>query len=502
MGDPSITRRRLLVAGAGALAGAAVAPHAALALGGEGRRPRLAEVELGPLGPRGISLPLAGDVQLVGLQWRSPASARPQARVRLADGRWGPWAAAGAAGHGPDGGAAAAEELRGEPLWTGGARQLELRSAETLRGARLHLVAAGPAGIADGAQTAALALAEPQLQAGAGQPPIIAREAWAQGICPPRVAPEYGQVLLGFVHHTENPNGYSAAQVPAMLRAIYAFHRYVNGWDDIGYNFVVDHYGRIFEARAGGIDEAVTGAQAGGYNLVSTGVAVLGSFMGVRPPAPARNALQRLLAWKLSLHGTPAAGRVAVRVDPAGASYSKYPADARVTLPRVAGHRDADSTDCPGDALYAELPAIRTSVHHLAGQPVSATLALQPSAPAAPAPAPAPGAPQAPPPQAAPPQLLASVAVGGAPLAGAPLVLQARAVARRGESVSEMALAEGVSDAQGRWAVPASFAEGARAAQWVRVLCPAGGGHGAAVSPAVKVAPLPALRPPANGPSS
>ena len=84
---------------------------------------------------------------------------------------------------------------------------------------------------------------------------------------------------MAFVHHTENPNGYAANEVPAMLRAIYAFHRYVNGWNDIGYNFVVDLYGRIFEARAGGIDEPVVGAQAGGYNLASTGIAVLGSFM-------------------------------------------------------------------------------------------------------------------------------------------------------------------------------------------------------------------------------
>ena len=72
---------------------------------------------------------------------------------------------------------------------------------------------------------------------------------------------------MAFVHHTENPNGYSPGEVPAMLRAIYAFHRYVNGWNDIGYNFVIDAFGRIFEARAGGIDEPVVGAHAGGYNL-------------------------------------------------------------------------------------------------------------------------------------------------------------------------------------------------------------------------------------------
>ena len=72
-------------------------------------------------------------------------------------------------------------------------------------------------------------------------------------MAPPRVTPGYGDVRLAFVHHTENPNGYSAGEVPAMLRAIWAFHRFTNGWNDIGYNFVVDLYGRIWEARAGGV---------------------------------------------------------------------------------------------------------------------------------------------------------------------------------------------------------------------------------------------------------
>src|SRR4029077_6678725 len=163
---------------------------------------------------------------------------------------------------------------------------------------------------------------------------------------------------LAFVHHTDSPNGYTRGEVPAMLRAIYAFHTYVNGWDDIGYNFAIDAFGRIFEARAGGIDEPVVGAHAGGYNMVSSGVAVLGTFASVPISPAARSALEELLAWKLSLHGLPSQGQVVVKVNPAGASYSKYPANSRVSLPRIAGHRDADTTDCPGNALYGELPAI------------------------------------------------------------------------------------------------------------------------------------------------
>jgi hypothetical protein len=367
----------------------------------------------------------------------------------------------------------------------GGARLAELRSPAPLAGARLQLVlGAEPGG--EAAHAAALPLARPVLAAGPGQPPIIARTAWAKGIPPPRVAPIYGSVDLAFVHHTENPNGYSSPQVPAMLRAIFLFHREFNGWNDIGYNFLVDRFGRIWEARAGGIDEPVVGAQAGGYNLVSSGVAVLGSYSGTLISSAARGALQRLLAWKLALHGTPPSGRVTVRVNPAGASYSKYPANARVSLLRVSGHRDADSTDCPGDALYGQLPAIRASVLRLAGDPVKATLALV--AAAAPL---------------QPPQLAVTLAtLGGAPLAGASVQLQTRTVARRGLEVTDTPVAEGVTDATGAWVSPASFAVGAARPVWVRALYAGGPDGGAAVSAALQVGPVaPATPPPGPAPT-
>ena len=243
------------------------------------------------------------------------------------------------------------------------------------------------------ARGGALEFATPILPTGGGQPPIVAREAWARGRCTPRVTPEYGSVQLAFVHHTENPNGYAPSEVPAMLRAIFLFHRDTNGWNDIGYNFVIDRFGRVWEARAGGIDEPVTGAQAGGYNYCSTGIAVLGEYGGVPISPAARAALVRLLAWKLALHGTPVAGRVVVRVNPAGAVYSRFPANARVSLPRVAGHRDADSTECPGNAFYGELPDVRLSAARTQGTPAQLTLAQQAVTPTTPVATPAPGPP-------------------------------------------------------------------------------------------------------------
>jgi hypothetical protein len=290
---------------------------------------------------------------------------------------------------------------------------------------------------------------------------------------------------MAFVRHTENPNGYAAGAVPAMLRAIYIFHRYVNGWNDIGYNFVVDLYGRIFEARAGGIDEPVVGAQAGGYNLFSTGIAVLGTFSSVPISKAARDALEKLLAWKLSLHAVPARGHVTVKVNPAGASYSRFPANAHVSLPRIAGHRDGDATECPGNVLYGELPAIRTGVHRLAPNPTRATMALTTPA-VVPETQPTPE-PSAPAPESTPTiqtQVLSGVVelLDSTPIGGAPVLIQARTVTHKGEVVSERTLGETTTNSAGQWELDATSLSPPGDGIWVRALCPGGPGFGAAVS--------------------
>ena len=293
-----------------------------------------------------------------------------------------------------------------------------------------------------------------------------------------------------------------------MLRAIYAFHRFVNGWDDIGYNFAVDLYGRIFEARAGGIDEPVVGAQAGGYNFSSTGVAVLGSFSSVAVSPAALAALQRLLAWKLSLHGVPAMGRVLVKVNPAGAAYSRFPANAIVSLPRIAGHRDGDATECPGDRLYRELPAARRRVRALAGRPVRLTLTLVAQPPPRPPrrcqsrPARAPPRPQGsvqPPAPQAPAGTLAFL--DGTPIAGATVLVQMRTLSAKGEVVVEQTVAQAVTGARGEWSAAGAYTPAAEGPIALRALCPAvPGGSGASVSEPLRVAPAVPVSP-APGPA-
>jgi len=365
-----LTRRQVLGGAALGGAGALLAPTAARA---RARSSPIISRWVGELSDRPTTLDMGDEFVLAGVQWSTPADARIELRTPVAGGRMGPWAVVSGRGHDPD--HATGAQLTGEPAWTGSATRLQLRSIGRVRGVTVHAVRAPAAapGVSALARAAAQ-LVTPSLPAGPGQPPILARSSWAPPSARPAAGPFYGAVSLAFVHHTDNPNGYGPDEVPALILAIYQFHRYVRGWFDIGYNFVIDLFGRIWEAREGGVDEPVEGAQAGGYNAVSTGVAVLGTFASVLPSPPALRALQRLLAWKLSLHGIPTRGHVQVRVDPAGASFTPFAPGQLVSLPRIAGHRDGCTTDCPGDALYQRLPEVRAAAHGLAGVPAQLTL--------------------------------------------------------------------------------------------------------------------------------
>jgi hypothetical protein len=168
-----------------------------------------------------------------------------------------------------------------------------------------------------------------------------------------------------------------------------------------------------------------------------------------------------------------------------------------VPLPRIAGHRDGDSTDCPGNGLYGELPGIRGGVRRLAPRPVRATLALGPPAPAAVPPAPTtPGAPAAG--QAR--TLTGTVSLlDGTPLAGARVVVQSRAVSRRGEAVSERTLGEAQTDAAGRWALSAVLAPGGRGSS-LRALFAGSSGLGAALSEPLELSGPLELSPPPSAP--
>lgn len=157
----------------------------------------------------------------------------------------------------------------------------------------------------------------------------------------------YGTVKAGFIHHTVNANNYSAAQVPALMRGIYAYHTQSRGWSDIGYNFLVDRFGRIWEGRYGGVDRAVVGAHTLGFNEYAFAMSAIGNFDITQPPQAVLDAYASLFAWKLSLNDIRAdATRLYVK--------NRY-------LPAINGHRDVGSTACPGKYLYAKLGTIRAA---------------------------------------------------------------------------------------------------------------------------------------------
>jgi hypothetical protein len=156
----------------------------------------------------------------------------------------------------------------------------------------------------------------------------------------------YYEVHAGFVHHTVNANDYTRDEVPGILRSIYAYHTQSKGWSDIGYNFLVDRFGRIWEGRYGGVALPVVGAHTLGYNDYSFAMSAIGNYEIAKPSAVMLDAYARLFAWKLSLHGVD----VSSTKQWVGSRYFQA----------INGHRDAGQTLCPGKYLYAKLPYIRT----------------------------------------------------------------------------------------------------------------------------------------------
>ena len=163
------------------------------------------------------------------------------------------------------------------------------------------------------------------------------------------------------VHHTVTPNGYSASDVPALLRGIQQHHMGVRGWYDIGYNFVVDRFGRIWQARQAELLEPVVGGHTLGLNAESVGVAVLGTFTSATPDPAVRDAIGRLLGWKLSLHGVDPMGHTLVRSS--GGDYAE-PGD-MVDVRNISGHRDHQQTSCPGNGIDNHLDEIRATAAEL-----------------------------------------------------------------------------------------------------------------------------------------
>ena len=289
-------------------------------------------------------LPLRGTAvahfNLLGLHWLGPGAVR--FRTRSAGARWSPWRTGDSSDGGPTG-----RWHFSEPYWTGASDRLQWRVSGRVARLRAYYV---------WSPYASVPLRHVDT---AGSPPIVTRRAWDASEEIRRGPPRYADAIhFAVVHHTAGTNDYTPAQSAAIVKGIEIYHVAGNGWNDIGYNFLVDRYGQVFEGRYGGVTKNVVGAHAGGFNTGSVGVAVIGNY-GKRPiSAAAQAALVRLLGWRLDLAHVDPLSSVTWRSGGNG----EFPAGTPVTLRAIAGHRDTGYTDCPGDALYAQLPAVAERV--------------------------------------------------------------------------------------------------------------------------------------------
>lgn len=299
---------------------------------------------------------------LIGLTWLPDPDVRAVAYVRTrTGGRWSAWTELRQQGdHRPQGPESRWDGVRDgtAPLWVGACDgfQISMRTAggPLPRDARVELV--DPAVSPDAGRVhRAAARVKERRQA------VVTRADWGADESLRRGGPTYtGPVKVGFVHHTATSNDYGPEQAAEMVRGIYAYHVKGNGWSDIGYNLLVDRYGRVYEGRAGGVDLPVLGAHTGGFNEESFGVALLGDFSTMAPTERSLEALAGVLARKLrDAYRDPRARAV---LTSAGGGVSRFPVGSKAVFDVVSGHRDAGSTSCPGSVLYGRLGRLRASV--------------------------------------------------------------------------------------------------------------------------------------------
>jgi SpoIID/LytB domain protein len=302
----------------------------------------------------------AFDVAGVTFTGATPAGMTVEARTRTATG-WSPWLELEVDdADGPDAGSADARGAHKatEPVTAAGATGLEVRVATSGTKAPAGLIAT----LVDAGSSAAdaqVGVARPaSAVAAVTQPTIITRAEWGADESIRTCVPETITGVKGaVVHHTVNANDYTQAQAASLVRGIYAYHVQSEGWCDIGYQFLVDRFGKVYEGRYGSLTRFVQGAQTAGFNTQTVGVSVIGDHQTLAFSAATTAAVSNVIAWLADRADFDPAGATTFT----SAGNSKYAAGTVVTEDRVSGHRDYGQTECPGNAGYAQLAAIRSS---------------------------------------------------------------------------------------------------------------------------------------------
>lgn len=286
------------------------------------------------------------DFRVAGVTWSGDRT-DVEAFVRTRDattGRWTGWSLLEAEG-GPDAGSAEAAAARGgtQPLVTADSDGIQVRVEST--GAKPTDLEVGLVDPGTSDADGDLGSTPPATAQGVQAKPTVHNRAdWGADESMRKGDPSYGEVRGAVVHHTAGTNAYAQGEVPQILRGIYDFHVNGRGWDDIGYNVLVDRWGRLWEGRAGGLDKAVIGAHAKGVNAQTFGLSAMGDYDTAATPTAMVTSIERFVAWKLGRHHVDPMANATI-----GGSWRST----------VVGHRSVGQTTCPGQHLNSRLRDIR-----------------------------------------------------------------------------------------------------------------------------------------------
>ncbi|GAA1396971.1 N-acetylmuramoyl-L-alanine amidase [Luteococcus peritonei] len=255
-----------------------------------------------------------------------------------------------------------------EPSFVGEAIAVEARvltsptAPATLSGARLALIdsqaQSGDSEVSGGG-LATMRVAATATTTGVAKPAIVSRAKWGAdeslvrlngADCVP--ANLDTTIKAAIVHHTAGTNSYTAEQSPSIVRGILSYHTKSLGWCDVGYNFLVDKYGTVFEGRHGGTDNPVHGAHATSWNTDTVGISVMMNSSTAKQSSAAMTSVSRVLAWKLAGNYRDPQAKLTLA--------GKY-------INRIARHGDVMSTSCPGTNITAYMPTLRSQVATMMG---------------------------------------------------------------------------------------------------------------------------------------
>ena len=310
------------------------------------------------------------DVQTIGVTWpegTDGAALAPQVRV-LTQGSWSGWRSMSVSDNAPDGGTAdAAHQTRAgtDSLWIGDADAVQVSFAPTAAVPDVQLALVGSAQTSLGSGGSGGNRPGTTVRDQAPVPSVYSRAAWGArpAVCTPGVA---DTIKAAVVHHTADSNSYSTvAEAMQQIRNDQAFHIDVRGWCDIGYNFLVDKWGNIYEGRAHSGDEPVIGVHAGGFNTATVGIAMLGDFSALTPSAATQESVAEVIAWRLGAYQRDPSSTIGYTT--LGGETSRYAPGTWLALPTVIGHRDVDVTACPGDGGYSTIGWLRARAKQLIG---------------------------------------------------------------------------------------------------------------------------------------